>query len=221
MAQASDPAVHEDNPPPNINLNPWPPSNSPLFEELVRKMRPSILLDSMYAKQLLNREDCVFLKSLPTEEEKSRKLLRDMLPLVSPQNEAFEKFLSALREREEQAELVVRLTGTGGVTHPPQQAKRATIFICTRDQTRLDWARGKLISMFCTAFSMPKETVLLYREEPSGDHHDSMPLVLTDSFPVTIVLHGITLAEFEAGIKDNFIDCIAAWFGKGHQRYRF
>jgi hypothetical protein len=40
-----------------------------------------------------------------------------------------------------------------------------------------------------------------------------MALVLTDSFPINMVLHGITTDDFEDGIKEHFIDCVSAWFG--------
>ena len=194
-----------------VSRNPWPPRDHPLFEELVCKMRPSILLDRLYSALLVNREEYNSLKAIPTEEKKSRKLLHDLLPRISPVMETFHQLCDILKRTEGQIELAELLEDYVDAHTPrPQPEKRATVFIRTKERRRVEQARGMIASMFRGTFNMPQTAIKLFDEEPTGD--DGMPLVLSEEFTVTVFLHGIAKADFESNIKDSFIDVISGVF---------
>ena len=75
--------------------NDWERYVTPKLPELVKKLNPSSLLEELLACGLLTSEDCSTLRhGCLTEEDRSRKLLYDLLPRRG--NDAFDRFCQVI-----------------------------------------------------------------------------------------------------------------------------
>ena len=89
----------------------WEKFLTPKFHEVVRNLRPSLLLDRLVQERLLEMEEYNELRRDPhrTDEEISRVLLGKMLPKKGPQS--FEKFCEALHAVPSQAFIAEKILG--------------------------------------------------------------------------------------------------------------
>ena len=104
------------------NYDDWEQYVRPNYEELVRKLKPSSLLDSLYHRGLLTREEYNSLR-LPscTDENRSRDLLTQILP--RKENNAFIKFCRVLNSKGQEHIVteVMKIPSTHPARAPLQQ----------------------------------------------------------------------------------------------------
>lgn len=150
--------------------NPWPNPDHPLFDEVVSKMKPSILLDTMYGVGLITKDEWISLWVLPKDKQRSESLLRDLLPGTL---ETFRSFCSVLRGNGSEDRLGQAHVQVAGLLErnvhlqvrspEPREpvAKHATIFIRSRRRELIRREAGKLKAMFVDTFEMSPKAVLI------------------------------------------------------------
>ena len=106
----------------------WERFVTPKLPELVKKLKPSSLLEELRANDLISAEDCNTLRhDCSTEEERSRKLLYDMLPYKG--DDVVDRFRQILLKVQGQAHIakevlqvkIVSKSSTEEVEKTPQQ----------------------------------------------------------------------------------------------------
>ena len=106
------------------NIIDWERYVRPNFKELVEKLKPSSLLDSLVVCDLLTREECSSLRlAFSTEEDRSREFLLQILP--RKENDAFIHFCRVLLNCKGQEHIVTEVMKIPS-THParaPLQSK--------------------------------------------------------------------------------------------------
>jgi hypothetical protein len=65
-------------------MDEWEEKVIPHFDKLVECLRPTLIMDTLRARRLINKKDYSTLGSLSTEQERSQKLLHDILPSKGP-----------------------------------------------------------------------------------------------------------------------------------------
>lgn len=86
--------------------DPWETRIRPVFDELVKTMRPLRFLDKLYAENLVSTEKYKEIQQIPTSEAQSRFLLMNVLAYVLRQQENFDKFCEILQNTPGQAALL-------------------------------------------------------------------------------------------------------------------
>lgn len=102
----------------------WERYADPHFDELVKQLRPTLFLDRLRASNLINREDYSKLMSENSEENRSRKLLNDILPRAG--KSSLDTFCKLLLRVEGQKHIVTEIIcwPEGGATDNTQSQEQ-------------------------------------------------------------------------------------------------
>ena len=142
----------------------WGKWVTPNFVEVVKFLQPSKLLDLLFQSRLLDSEDYKSLRgsSSGTEEDKSRKLLTEILPKKGSQS--FEKFREVLRSVADQAFILTDILGYPmPVTMPLSDEESSSGSLYAQPQP----------SQACSARDIPGQNL---QPDPSVDEANESPL---------------------------------------------
>ncbi|XP_065836315.1 uncharacterized protein [Oscarella lobularis] len=87
----------------------WESIVRPIFSDLVRVLDPDSLLDRLYSEKLVTDEEHQHLRAISTRQEKSRMLLKEILPRKGPTS--YDQFVTIVRKTEGQEHVVKVLEG--------------------------------------------------------------------------------------------------------------
>ena len=92
----------------SVRKDKWEQYVTPNLTQLVKKLKPSSLLENLRECGLLTPEDVNSLRhGCSTEQDRTRKLLYDILPYKG--NDSFDRFCNVLSNVEEQAHIVTEV----------------------------------------------------------------------------------------------------------------
>ena len=205
--------------------NPWPPVDHRVFSDLIRKMRPSRILDKLFAVGVIDGDEWYDLQRLEPEKAKVRELFGVVLPKKSPAQDVFLKLCRSLRitsGQEEVADMLLEYakTSASSPSPPTTNYRTAWVWIRSQDERLVQQVENFVAPVFRRMLGILKEGMLIFptakpecRPQSGGD--TAVPLVLSDSFFVRVLLKGVSVAEFAttSRAREIFIDLITETFG--------
>lgn len=183
-----------------------------LFQEPIQGLISTLLLDHLYARNLLTGDEVRELQGNSSLHKRSQRLLAILISSPS-QNEIFAKTCNTLRSIQsqeplatliDQGPLLSTIIRAGPETKLELDTKRAQIFICTGDRPAVETAKIQLYSMFHNKFDIPPARVKVFNQCEPPDGSKGIPFVLTDFIEVTVVMGGINESQFQTQMQSVF-----------------
>ena len=214
----------------------WERSVMKKLPQLVKALRPSLLLDHLRASELLASEEYRRLQAMTTEEERSRELLHNYLPTKG--KTAYSKFCNVLSEVEGQTHVLTEILQERSRPRPakrklsPQRSsvdfrqtrsraakiskpsdKRAT-FVFKSEYEAIVKPRENALRKVCQNLfgTDPNEVKFVYGG--SGNIEDSRPCHCDAEVKLlSLVIYGVA-AEKVREMRDHLIDCVMTFLRK-------